>query len=45
VPHYWLGVFFVFAHLAARARVVIMAHGIIKVFADRFMVGRAISPG
>jgi hypothetical protein len=28
VPHYWLAVFFVLAHLAAGARVVIMEHGV-----------------
>ena len=45
VPHYWLGVFFVLTHLAAGARVVIMAHGVIKAFADRFMVGGAVVAG
>jgi hypothetical protein len=45
VPHYWLGVFFVLAHLAAGARVVIMAHGASKTFADRFMVGSAVVAG
>jgi succinate dehydrogenase hydrophobic anchor subunit len=45
MPHYWLGVFFVLAHLAAGARVVIMAHGVSKVFADRFMVGSSIVAG
>ncbi len=45
VPHYWLGVFFVLAHLAAGARVVIMAHGVSKVFADRFMDGSTIVAG
>src|SRR5262249_13513036 len=43
VPHYWLGVFFVLAHLAAGARVVIMAHGVSKAFADRFMVSGAVA--
>ena len=38
LPHYWLGAFFVIAHLAAGARAVIIAHGVSKVFADRFMV-------
>jgi hypothetical protein len=38
LPHYWLGAFFVLAHLAAVARAVIIAHGVSKVFADRFMV-------
>lgn len=45
VPHYWLGVFFVLAHLAAGARAVIMAHGVSKAFADRFMVGSAVVAG
>jgi hypothetical protein len=45
VPHYWLGVFFVLTHLAAGARVVIMAHGVSRAFADRFMVGGQSSPG
>jgi hypothetical protein len=45
VPHYWLGVFFVLAHLAAGARAVIMAHGVSKAFADRFMVGGAVVAG
>ena len=45
VPHYWLGVFFVLAHLAAGARAVMMAHGIGKAFADRFMIGGAIAAG
>lgn len=41
LPHYWLGVFFVLAHLASGARVVLMAHGVRKVLADRLMVGSA----
>jgi hypothetical protein len=45
VPHYWLGVFFVCAHLAAGVRAVIMAHGVSKAFADRFMVGGAVVAG
>src|SRR5262247_1033260 len=45
VPHYWLGVFFVLAHLAAGARAVVMAHGVRKAFADRFMVGGAVAAG
>ena len=45
LPHYWLAVFFVLAHLAAGARVVIMAHGVSKAFADRFMVGGATVAG
>jgi hypothetical protein len=45
VPHYWLGVFFVLTHLAAGARVIIMAHGVSKAFADRFMVGGGVVAG
>jgi succinate dehydrogenase hydrophobic anchor subunit len=45
VPHYWLGVFFVLAHLAAGARVIIMGHGIRKAFADRFMIGGTVIAG
>ncbi|MDY0883593.1 hypothetical protein ACFPL7_11600 [Dongia soli] len=45
VPHYWLGVFFVLAHLAAGARGVMIAHGLSKEFADRFMVGGTIVAG
>lgn len=42
VPHYWLGAFFVLAHLAAGARTVMMAHGVSETFASRFMVGGAV---
>jgi hypothetical protein len=42
VPHYWLGAFFVLAHLAAGARGVMMARGVSKTLADRFMVGGAV---
>ena len=42
VPHYWLGAFFLLAHLTAGARSVMMAHGVSKTFADRFMVGGAV---
>jgi hypothetical protein len=45
VPHYWLGVFFVLAHLGAGARVVMMGHGVSRVLADRFMIGSAIVAG
>jgi hypothetical protein len=45
VPHYWLGAFFVLAHLAAGVRGVMMAHGVSRVFADRFMVGSAVVAG
>jgi succinate dehydrogenase/fumarate reductase cytochrome b subunit len=39
VPHYWLGVFFVLTHLAVGGRVIVMAHGIGRTLADRFVVG------
>jgi hypothetical protein len=45
VPHYWLGAFFVLAHLAAGARRILMAHSVSKAFADRFMVGGAVVAG
>jgi hypothetical protein len=45
VPHYWLGAFFVLAHLVAGARTVMMVHGVSKTFADRFMVGGAVVAG
>jgi hypothetical protein len=45
VPHYWLGVFFVLAHLAAGARVILIGHGVRKAFADGVMIGGAIIAG
>jgi hypothetical protein len=45
VPHYWLGVFFVLAHLASGARAITMAHGVNKTFADRSMVSGAVVAG
>jgi hypothetical protein len=45
VPHYWLGVFFVLAHLSAGARVVMMAHGVSKAYADRLMISGAVASG
>jgi hypothetical protein len=45
LPHYWLGVFFVLAHLAAGARAILVAHGIRKAFADRIMIGGAVIAG
>lgn len=45
VPHYWLGVFFILSHLAAGARVILMAHGIRKAFANRFMIGSTAIAG
>jgi hypothetical protein len=38
IPHYWLGVFFVLAHLSAGLREVLLAHGWRKVVADRIMI-------
>jgi hypothetical protein len=43
LPHYWLGVFFVLSHIAAGTRNVMMAHGASKAFADRFMIGGAVT--
>jgi hypothetical protein len=45
VPHYGLAAFFVLAHLAAGARAVMMAHGVSRAFADRFMVGGSVVAG
>jgi hypothetical protein len=45
VPHYWLGVFFVLSHIAVGTRAVMMAHGASKAFADRFMIGGAVTAG
>jgi hypothetical protein len=45
VPHYWLGVFFLLAHLAAGARVILMGHGVRKAFADRAMIGGTAAAG
>jgi hypothetical protein len=45
VPHYGLGVFFVLSHLAAGVRSVMLAHGLTRRFADRFLVGSAIASG
>jgi hypothetical protein len=45
LPHYWLGVFFVLAHLTAGARAILIAHGIRKAFADRIMIGGAVIAG
>ena len=42
LPHYWLGAFFVLAHLAAGARAVMMAHGVSKAFVDRFMISGTV---
>jgi hypothetical protein len=45
VPHYWLAVFFVLAHLASGARVIFLAHGASKAFADRFVIGGSVIGG
>ena len=42
LPHYWLGAFFVLAHLAAGTRGVMMAHSVSKAFADRFMISGTV---
>jgi len=38
LPHYALGVFFVLSHLASGLRVVLIAHGFNRQFADRFWI-------
>ena len=43
LPHYWLAVFFVLSHIAAGTRNVMMAHGARKAFADRFIIGGAVT--
>jgi hypothetical protein len=45
VPHYGLGVFFVLSHLAAGVRAVLLAHGVTRRFADRFLIGSATAAG
>lgn len=45
VPHYWLGVFLLLSHLAAGARVILLAHGIREALANRFMIGGAVIAG
>jgi hypothetical protein len=45
LPHYWLAVFFVLSHLASGARVIMMAHGVGKAFADRFLVAGTVAAG
>jgi hypothetical protein len=45
LPHYWLAVFFVLSHLASGARVIMMAHGVGKAFADRLLVAGAVAAG
>jgi hypothetical protein len=45
IPHYWLGVFFVLAHLSAGLRVVLLAHGWRKVIADRIMISGSLVGG
>lgn len=43
IPHYALGIFFLFAHLASGLRLVLMAHGWRKDVADRVMIGCSIA--
>ena len=38
LPHYALGVFFVLSHLASGLRVVLIAHGVDRRYADRLWV-------
>jgi hypothetical protein len=45
MPHYGLGVFFVLAHLASGARVIMLSHGVARRYADRFLVGSATAAG
>jgi hypothetical protein len=45
IPHYGLGVFFVLSHLAAGVRAVMLAHGVTRRFADRFLIGSATASG
>jgi hypothetical protein len=45
VPHYALGVFFLFAHLSSGLRIVLLAHGLRKAIADRLMIGGSIGGG
>lgn len=45
VPHYWLGVFFVIAHLFSGLRVVLLGYGVRKSISDRVMIGGAIAGG
>src|SRR5262249_1509241 len=45
VPHYGLAVFFVLSHLAAGGRSVLLAHGVARRFADRFLIASATAAG
>ena len=45
VRHYARGVFFVLAHLSSGLRVVLLAHGLRKVVADRLMIGGSVAGG
>jgi hypothetical protein len=45
VPHYGLAAFFVLSHLAAGGRSVLLAHGVARRFADRFLIASATAAG
>jgi hypothetical protein len=45
VPHYALGVFFVLAHLAGGARLILLSHRVRKELADRLMIACAAASG
>ena len=45
IPHYGLGVSFVLSHLAAGARVLMLSHGVARLYADRFLIGGATAAG
>jgi hypothetical protein len=45
VPHYGLAAFFVLSHLAAGGRSVLLAHGVARRFADRFLIASAKAAG
>lgn len=45
VPHYGLAAFFVLSHLAAGGRSILLAHGVARRFADRFLISSATAAG
>jgi hypothetical protein len=45
LPHYWLAVFLVLSHLASGMRVIMIAHGVNKAFADGLLVTGAVAAG
>ena len=45
MPHYGLSAFFVLSHLAAGGRSVLLAHGVARRFADRFLIASATAAG